>query len=316
MQEEKKKRFVPSHIEAVRATGRGRIRIVEILLFLAVFFATTSAQGMVQGIIILCMVLPKALMGTGYSEAELTHLADSSPMMLVSLFCTVVTTILVIIFCRFIQRRKLYTMGFIKKRWLWEYAKGLFFGAAMFTAVVLILHFTGNVQLVAVRGVNWWMILLFFLGFVVQGMSEEVLCRGYFMTSLARKSNLFIAVFYSSAMFSLLHIFNPGFDWLSGINITLAGVVFGLYMLCTDNIWGACAMHSVWNFVQGNVFGFSVSGLARTDSLMQAYTTNVNPLLAGGAFGPEGGLATTIVLSFCTIVLLLWYRLNAKENQL
>ena len=69
-----------------------------------------------------------------------------------------------------------------------------------------------------------------------------------------------------------------------------------------------CAVHSMWNFAQGNLFGIPVSGLAGLPSPLRAEVTEGGwqTLVSGGDFGLEGGLAVTVVLVVaCTIVLLL-----------
>ena len=88
--EEKKKRFVPDFIEQARATGKGRIRIIEILLFLAVFFATTAAQGTVSGILMVVTAVPKIIAeGAYHSVAEMeSMLMSDTAVMLLSISAT------------------------------------------------------------------------------------------------------------------------------------------------------------------------------------------------------------------------------------
>jgi membrane protease YdiL (CAAX protease family) len=139
------------------------------------------------------------------------------------------------------------------------------------------------------------MILLFLLGYLLQGMSEEVLVRGYFMVSLGRANSIGWAVIMSSLMFAMLHIFNAGLSVLAFINLALYGLMMALYMLKHESIWGVCAIHSAWNFVQGNVFGVQVSGMPLTESVFATELTGSH-WITGGDFGLEGGLAVTVVL--------------------
>ena len=83
---------------------------------------------------------------------------------------------------------------------------------------------------------------------------------------------------------------------LAFLNTALFGVFISLYMLRTDNIWGACAIHSIWNFAQGNLFGCLVSGMNVNSSLLISESDLARAVTNGGEFGPEGGLAVTIVL--------------------
>jgi hypothetical protein len=82
----------------------------------------------------------------------------------------------------------------------------------------------------------------------------------------------------------------------------------GLGYLATRQLWLPMALHFSWNFVQGAVLSFPVSGLASTGLLVT--TTQGNPLVTGGAFGPEGGLLGTGVMCLGLVVLLIswWLR--------
>ena len=147
-------------------------------------------------------------------------------------------------------------------------------------------------------------ILLALLGFGLQGMSEEVLCRGYLMTTILKHHKPWVAVMTNAVIFALLHGMNNGISLLAIINLTLCGIMFSLYMLRTDNLWGACAIHSIWNFVQGNFFGLPVSGIDSGDSVFRFSLIEGSDLANGGAFGLEGGLPCTIVLTAVILVLL------------
>jgi membrane protease YdiL (CAAX protease family) len=148
------------------------------------------------------------------------------------------------------------------------------------------------------------------LGFLLQGLSEELLCRGYFMVSLAARQRLIVAVVVSSLAFAALHLANASvLDVpLALPNLFLFGVFTGVYMLKRGSIWGVCAIHSLWNFAQGNIFGIKVSGSTQLPSLLQVSAPNdtwQSTLINGGNFGLEGGIAVTIVLGIAIAVTLL-----------
>lgn len=116
------------------------------------------------------------------------------------------------------------------------------------------------------------------------------------MISLSNRTSLIIAIIINSVMFSLLHLLNPGITLLAIINIILFGVFASIYVLRTNNIWGACAIHSIWNFLQGNFYGFEVSGINTNNSILSFTALENGSLINGGIFGMEGGLAVTLVL--------------------
>jgi len=141
------------------------------------------------------------------------------------------------------------------------------------------------------------MIALYFGGFLVQGMSEEFIFRGYLMNSVGGKHSAALAVGISALAFGLAHAANPGFNALALLNLVLFAVFASLYMLNSDNIWGVCAIHSIWNFMQGNFYGISVSGAVNADSFFITSAKSSHGFLTGGEFGIEGSIFTTLVLT-------------------
>jgi membrane protease YdiL (CAAX protease family) len=135
----------------------------------------------------------------------------------------------------------------------------------MFCSVVGILaliHFVGwenGNPLLQGEGVFLPIIVLLF-GFVVQGATEEILCRGWLMPILSARYNLWVGILVSSSLFGLLHAVNPGVTVFAVVNIVLVGIFFSLFALRQGSLWGVCALHSIWNWLQGNFFGFEVSG--------------------------------------------------------
>lgn len=210
-----------------------------------------------------------------------------------------------IIYVRFVERRSVYSMGFTRKGAVGKYLAGLAVGAGMMLAVWAICFSTGSIEAniahIASPGLT---IALFFTGYLIQGLSEEVIFRGYFMVSVANRAPVALAVGLSAMFFGLLH-FIGRFLPLALINITLYGIFAGLYFLRTDSIWGIAALHSAWNFMQSNVFGFRIGGVRSVASLW-SFGYNDNYLINGGGFGPEGGLAATAVFTAGIIILLAW----------
>ena len=298
-------------VEAEKARFRPNI-IVQVLVFVAVFIVTQIAAGLPLFIGAIVKVVSDMTNGTAdltdpaKSQEYASQLMNGDWVNILMLFCTVIATALAIIYCRFIEKRSLFSMGFTKRKAVSNYLTGLLVGALMFGAGVLICWLTGTLEYKGmVLGSNIGMVLVFFLGFLCQGMSEEVILRGYFMVSLAAKKSVVIAILLNSVLFALMHIFNNGVSILPLINLTLFGIFASVYMLCTENIWGVCAIHSVWNFVQGNIFGISVSGIKINATVFSFESNNTNTLINGGEFGMEGGLAVTAVLVIATVLTLL-----------
>lgn len=131
-------------------------------------------------------------------------------------------------------------------------------------------------------------ILVIFFIFIMVGWSEELLSRGYHLQNLESGLNTFWAVLLSSAVFGALHLGNPNATWISAVGILLAGVFLAYGYLRTRQLWLPIGLHIGWNFFEGAVFGFPVSGL---DIYQLTRITIDGPeLWTGGPFGPEAGL--------------------------
>ena len=136
-------------------------------------------------------------------------------LILPALICTALTTILTIIYCRAIEKRSLYSMGFVRKKAVKDYLAGAGIGIIMFGVAVLIAFLSGTLSyngFVLGNGIN--LLLAFLVGFIIQGMSEEVLLRGY-LWFLWRVTPILPAVISNSLIFALLHIFNNGIAFTS-----------------------------------------------------------------------------------------------------
>jgi len=131
-------------------------------------------------------------------------------------------------------------------------------------------------------------ILIFLFVFLLVGWNEELLSRGYHLQTLASGLNLFWGVTISSTVFGFLHIFNPGSSWVAVLGITLAGFYFAFAYLRAKQLWLPIGIHIGWNFFEGVVFGFPVSGLD-IYPLTRIVVTGPE-LWTGGKFGPEAGL--------------------------
>ena len=227
--------------------------------------------------------------------------------LLVSLFATTLTVAVVLIFCLVGERRTLASLGLSRRGFPLEYPLGLVGGLALFGASVLLCVATGTLTLTAtgITSVGLW--LLFIPGFLIQGMSEELLCRSYLMVSLSRGFPLRACAGINALLFSLLHMGNTGIGIISLINIFLFGLFASLLALRRGSIWMVGGIHSAWNFAQGNLFGIPVSGIVAGPAPLSARVADgaFAGLWTGGSFGLEGGLAVTLILALACILALL-----------
>ena len=132
-------------------------------------------------------------------------------------------------------------------------------------------------------------VLTFLVVFLFVGWNEELLSRGYHLQTIASGINLFWGVIISSAVFGLLHLGNPNATWISAAGIFFAGVYLAYAYIRTKQLWLSIGLHIGWNFFEGVVFGFPVSGIENIYKLIRIRVHGPE-LWTGGAFGPEAGL--------------------------
>lgn len=268
--------------------------VLQILLFIAVLVCCFSALFIIE-------FIPGFVIGVAKIKLAPTFVT------VVNLLTTPVITIGVMVYCRLIEKRNWRSMGFIKKGAVKQYLFGVVIGAAMIGLTLLISILTGSMEYVSFnKDSNYIIIAIIFIGFLLQGMEEEVLLRSYFFPSLSTRIPVLFAIIISSLFFAALHLLNSGITVLSLVNLALYGVFMCIYVLKTNSIFGACAIHSIWNFIQGNVFGILVSGQGTNDSVFTfAAKEGGSEWFNGGAFGLEGGFSTTIVLVVAMVITLL-----------
>ena len=295
--------------------------IIQLLLFLAVYSVGNAiASVFLIGPTLFSIFTDPGLLtainsGDVQAATSIAMAVMGNPwIMLISLFATAATTLACIIYCRKIERRSFASMGFRKQGWLLRYVKGYAIGTAMLLLCALVLWLMGDLDFAFAEKLPVLYLLVFFVGFVIQGMSEEVLVRGYFMISLSNRCHTALAVGISSVAFSLLHIFNPGITLLALLNLTLFGVFMAVYILRTDDLLGACAIHSSWNFAQGNLVGIRVSGSAQLPTVAVMNPIGEQTLFHGGDFGLEGGLIVTFV-TLAAIALTLFLPQKASQTE-
>lgn len=145
-----------------------------------------------------------------------------------------------------------------------------------------------------------------FVVFVFVGWQEELYTRGYWLQNVADGLSLTWGVGISSLAFALLHLANPNVSPLAVAGLFLAGVYLAYGYVLTRQLWLPIGVHIGWNFFEGTVFGFPVSG---TESLhLIRHTVSGPELWTGGAFGPEAGLVLLPALAVGTALIYLYAR--------
>ena len=230
------------------------------------------------------------------------------------LFSFVFILLLFIFWVKVIEKNSLSTLGFVKKNWLKYLGWGILISLLQMGVIALV-YKVGGIGTFELNELSLEPIL-FILGlfpfWLLQGGTEEVATRGWLLTRIAARTNLPLAIAISSSLFGILHLGNSGVTFISLLNIVLDGVLAGLLLIYTDSIWLVVAQHGTWNYVQGNLLGFQVSGTG-ADASIFSFTMGSGPdWLTGGEFGAEGSIITTLVLLVSVVMV---YRLGERRER-
>ena len=254
---------------------------------------------------ILLLLEPSLLTGTG----NIPPLA-----MLLSVIAEAfAVTVSVFLARRFLDKRSIESLGLKLNPWtLIDLLAGI---GITFLQMGLIYLLMSSLGWITFQGFAWQFdsidlvlrnTLLFFVIFILVGWTEELLCRGYQLQTIASGTNLLWGVLLSSAIFGILHIFNPGANFASTLGIFLAGLFFAYAYVRTRQLWLPIGMHLGWNFFEGVGFGFPVSGLDIYP--LTRIEVHGPELWTGGRFGPEAGLIVIPALLLGVLLVYLYSR--------
>jgi membrane protease YdiL (CAAX protease family) len=141
--------------------------------------------------------------------------------------------------------------------------------------------------------------------FVMAAAFEELVFRGFAFQALVHNTGPAVAIVITSVFFGLAHLGNPNPTIISTVNTIVAGIWLSAAYLVTRSLWLSTSLHYSWNLAMVFVFGLPVSGISTFDTLGLLAGQDKPPVMvSGGDYGPEGGIAATVVLLLST--LLIW----------
>jgi membrane protease YdiL (CAAX protease family) len=230
---------------------------------------------------------------------------------------------------RFLDRRRFADFGFhLSGGWWLDLFFGMALGALLMTGVFLIQLSLGWVVVTGtlesrLPGTPFWLAILVPVAvFLCVGFYEELISRGYQLRNAAEGLNfpnigprgaVLLAWVLSSAFFGYLHAANPSATLLSTINVAVAGLMLGCGYLLTGELAIPIGLHITWNFFQGAVFGFPVSGLRIGGATVLSLDQGGPALWTGSSFGPEGGLLGPAAMIAGILLTVFWVRLRRGE---
>lgn len=171
---------------------------------------------------------------------------------------------------------------------------GFLVGTAFFCVLVGVLTITGHYTGTYASPLRELILANLALNFYV-ACGEEIIFRGLIFRLLSQRIGLWWALGISTALFGLIHLGIPHSTLWSSIAIaTEAGILLGAAYHHSGSLWLPIGIHWAWNFAEGNIFGFSVSGGDVEESIITA-TVSGPDILTGGAFGPEASILAVIL---------------------
>jgi membrane protease YdiL (CAAX protease family) len=140
--------------------------------------------------------------------------------------------------------------------------------------------------------------VLYGIGFILVGISEEFSFRGYMQSTLASGMGFWPAAIVLGIMFGAVHLGNPGEAKYGALMAGLFGIVAAFSLQRTGNIWFAIGMHASWDWGETYLYSVPDSGLLAQGHLLNS-SFHGPTWLTGGSVGPEGS-------AFVFLVLLIW----------
>ncbi|WP_449020749.1 CPBP family intramembrane glutamic endopeptidase [Prevotella jejuni] len=179
---------------------------------------------------------------------------------------------------------------------------GLFIGFSYFIIVTVTMSLCGYYHIKSIQ-FDWEKQLFSFTLFFLVAVSEEIFFRGILFRMINRRWNIWAALVISALIFGGLHIFNDNATLWSSIAIAIeAGSLLGAAYAYSKNIWLPIGIHWIWNYTQGNILGFPVSG---EDNVTSIITPEISgpQWLTGGSFGAEASVISAVI----GLLISLWF---------
>lgn len=249
------------------------------------------------------------------SAAGITKTMNEAILKLVLTLTSVIASYLLL---NYIDKRKFLSLGMnLDSQAGKELGWGLLIGFLLqiFTVLIPVLSGNTSIQLAELSGEYFTTgFLINIILFIIVGFNEEILFRGYIFQAMTEGTGKLIAVLFFSILFGAVHLGNPNVSFFGFANIVLAGILLSLAYLQTRSLWLPIGIHIAWNFTEGYVLGLPVSGTT-IEKPLTISQTNGAEWLTGGAFGPEGGAACTLICALACVVVWKFFKPSEKMNQ-
>jgi uncharacterized protein len=215
------------------------------------------------------------------------------------------------ILTRFLDRRPFGTIGLSFDNIVKYFLSGTGIGILWLGGSLGIAWIFGWVSAIQPTGFDWMVFAGTAISMIFNVIAQELLLCGFILQTIRRESNTLTAIIVSSILFSGYHFGAYNGEWLAGINVFGAGLLFCLAYIKTGSLWFPIFIHYTWDVVVGPLLGLTESGRADLAAGWKMVIVNGPILFTGGKFGLEGGLIVTITAG---IVIVFIYNWGRKKN--
>jgi hypothetical protein len=137
-------------------------------------------------------------------------------------------------------------------------------------------------------------------------IAQELLLCGFLLQTIRRESNTLTAIIVSSILFAGYHFGAYKGEWLAGINVFGAGLLFCLAYIKTGSLWFPIFIHFTWDVLVGPLLGMTESGRVDLGAGWKMVIVKGPALFTGGQFGFEGGLIVTFTIAIVIVLIYNW----------
>lgn len=195
-------------------------------------------------------------------------------------------------------------------------AIGLLLGFLANGFCILMSWILGDISL-SFNGFRPGLFLVFLVVVTIQSGAEEIIDRCYLYQKLRRGyKNPWIAIIGNAAVFSAMHLMNPGISAVAVLQILVVGILFSLFVYYFDSLWAAIMMHAGWNFTQSIFFGLPNSGIVSAYSVFKLEAASArNGIFYNVNFGVEGSIgAVCVLILLCIITVIVGRKRGQTED--
>jgi uncharacterized protein len=207
------------------------------------------------------------------------------------------------------EGRSILVYGYVGRARLARFLWGGLWGFLALSSLVAVLwksHYLAFGGRLLGGGAVWEYGLAWLVMFVLVGVFEESLLRGYLQYTLTRGIGFWWGALLMSLVFGVVHGNNRGESPIGLISAGAVGLVFCLSLWYTGSLWWAIGFHATWDWAQSFFYGTPDSGMMTQGHLMAEHP--LGPLLwSGGPTGPEGSIYVLPLLLIIAAVMWMWW---------